>query len=474
MSGLYPARRRFWRVFRWLLGGLAAAALCSVLAGFAWRPTLLHEPGWTPPSGTMQFGGGYRLEDFLGDPRAQVITALAFSGGGKGSAAFAHGVLRGMRQMSVPAMHGPNMSLLDQVEYISAVSGGSFAAAHYGVFRQRSFETFPAFLHADIDAEIRSLYLTPWHWVWLLRGGATDDYMAGVYDRLMFHGATYADMARQGAPVVSINATDLGTGASFPFTQEGFDLICAGLAPFQVSRAVAASNGLPVLFSPINLQSRRPGCPPVTVPPPPQDADQDELRRVRYIQEWVARFSDTDRVRYLHLVDGGIADNLALRALLTIVLTSDLHRIPQEKIVATRRLLLISVDGEAATDRQLSQAPRVNGLSVLAATVSGIVIDRYNFDTLLLADSEMRQLVRRLKEARCRIGPVLAGHSCDDVEGLVVHLDLRRVTDPAVRARLLATPLALTLPDDLIDLLVEWGARVVQEDAAIRRFLQGL
>jgi NTE family protein len=210
------------------------------------------------------------------------------------------------------------------------------------------------------------------------------------------------------------------------------------------------------------------------VPTPPADATPDEQRRARYVREWVARFSDTSQVRYLHLVDGGIADNLALRALLTIVLTSDLRNLSTEKIAATRRLLLISVDGEAATDRMLSQQPKISGLSVLAATVSGIVIDRYNFDTMLLAEAEMRQLVLRLKEARCRIAPILEGHPCADVEGLVVHLDLGRISDPAVRTHLLATPLGLTLPDKDVDLLVEWGERVVRDDGAIRRFLQGL
>ncbi|MFL5284785.1 MAG: patatin-like phospholipase family protein [Rhodopila sp.] len=451
-----------------------AALLVPVLAGFGWHPAIIDNPGWTPPTGPMEFNGGYRLSDFLGNPNAQVMTALAFSGGGKGSAAFAHGVLRGLREIPVPATTGRKMSLLDQIEYISAVSGGSFTAAHYGVYRKQSFETFKAFLHADIDAEIRWLYLAPWHWIWLLRGGATDDYMAEVYDRLLFHGANYADLERHGAPVISVNATDLGSGASFPFTQEGFDLICASLAPFPVARAVAASNGLPVLFSPINLESHRQECPPVTVPVPPSDATLDELRRASYVRNWVARFANTDEVRYLHLVDGGIADNLALRALLTIVLTSDLHKIPVKKIAATRRLLLISVDGESATGRMLSQQPKVSGLSVLAATVSGIVIDRYNFDTMVLAEGEMAQLVKRLKERRCRIAPTLDGHPCDDVQGLVVHLDLSLVSDPAIRARLLATPLGLTLPDEVIDLLVTWGERLVKENAVIQRFLQGL
>ena len=43
--------------------------------------------------------------------------------------------------------------LLDEVDYIASVSGGSFPAMHYGLFRETSFETFPAeFLKRDIEA----------------------------------------------------------------------------------------------------------------------------------------------------------------------------------------------------------------------------------------------------------------------------------------------------------------------------------
>src|SRR3954453_15789146 len=128
-----------WHPLRWIAAAVGALAAGSVLAGFAWPPAIIENPGWTPPTGPMEFNGGYRLSDFLGSPNAQVMTALAFSGGGKGSAAFAHGVLRGLREIPFPQTTGRMLSLLDQVEYISAVSGGSFTAAHYGAFRQQSF-----------------------------------------------------------------------------------------------------------------------------------------------------------------------------------------------------------------------------------------------------------------------------------------------------------------------------------------------
>ncbi len=461
-----------------MLAVLAAVVLLppvfAVLLGLGWVPTIVANPEWTPPTGTMEFGGGYRLADFLGDPDAQVLTALAFSGGGKRSAAFAHGALRGLREVSVRTTNGNAVPLLSQIDYISAVSGGSFAAMHYGLFHEKSFETFPKFLHEDVNAYIWGLYLLPWHWYWLLHDGGTNDYMAEVYDRLLFNGATYADLQRQGAPLISVNATDIALGASFPFTQESFDLVCSNLAPFPLARAIAASNGFPLLFSPITIPNHRPGCPPVTVRPPPPHATAEELRRATWLKKWASDYADSERVRYVHLLDGGIADNLALRALLSIVLTSNLEAIPRSKIASIRRLLLISVDGEASADPRLSQERSVSGLAVLAAAVSGIAIDRYNQDTLMLADSEMRHLVDRLRTARCAQGAVLNGHPCDDVQGAVIHLHLGLIPDRAIRERLEEIPTGLTIPDADVDLLLSWGERLMRDDPRIRDLLNGL
>ncbi len=90
----------------------------------------------------------------------------------------------------------------------------------------------------------------------------TNDRMTWVYDRLMFHGATFADFFRRGRPQVSINATDISFGSPFGFLPQTFDVICSDLATLPIARAVAASNGFPVLFSPVTLRNYRgPDCP---------------------------------------------------------------------------------------------------------------------------------------------------------------------------------------------------------------------
>src|SRR6516225_4106276 len=253
-----PGMRRFgnWRtVERFISAAVATLLLCGCQTAFV--PT--NQPLPRDVQGMPEYRPGYALLPMLQQPQGEIVFIMAFSGGGKRSAAFAHGVLRGLRQIPV-VEKGRTRSLLDELDYIAAVSGGSFPAMHYGLYRDKSFETFPReFLKVDVNAYVYGTYLLPWNWEWLVNPFyGTNDRMAEVYDRLMFHGATYADLLRQGLPVISVDATDITNGISFSFTQPTFDLICSDLSSFPVARAVAASNGFPVLFSPITLTSHTP------------------------------------------------------------------------------------------------------------------------------------------------------------------------------------------------------------------------
>lgn len=149
---------------------------------------------------------------------------MASSGGGKRSAAFSYGVLRGLRDFHV-TIEGRDRRLLDELDTIAAVSGGSFPAAYYGVYRDKLFSDFEKdFLKQDIEAYIWGIYFMPWKWEWMLNPlYAINDEMGVIYDDLMFHGVTYADMMKQGKPFISISATDINYGTVFPFTQDQFD-----------------------------------------------------------------------------------------------------------------------------------------------------------------------------------------------------------------------------------------------------------
>jgi NTE family protein len=458
---------------------LLALAIALPLAGCQSAKVVVNDPLPMDAGKQPIYAGGYGLIDLLKDPKGQMILALAFSGGGKRSAAFAHGALQGLNEITFDE-DGRQRTVLDEVDYISAVSGGTFPAMHYGIYREKSFQTFDRdFLKVDINAYIYGTFLEPWNWEWLIDPlYGTNDRMAEVYDRLMFHGATYADLLRNGLPLISVNATEIANGITFPFTQPTFDLLCSDLLHFPVARAVAASNGFPVLFTPITLTSYRQQC-AGTRPPTAPSADpgerKDMLSRRAVIARNAERYLDPSQTRYVHLMDGGISDNLAMRSLINgiIALDDDTDSFRRVAMV-TRRVLVVSVDGEAASDPTLNQQRVVTGLGQIFSAVSGTQIDAYNFETLLLAETQVKKLVERLKKTRCEMAKTLNGHDCADVEGNVVHLSLSDVADPEIRKRLQAIPTGLTIPDQDVDTLVSWGKRLVLENPEIRSEIKGL
>jgi NTE family protein len=346
---------------------------------------------------------------------------------------------------------------------------------HYGLYREASFETFPReFLKADVEAYIYGMYLMPWNWEWLVNPlYGTNDYMAQVYDRLMFRGATYGDLARRGPPIVSINATDIANEASFAFLGSTFGTLCSDLTSFPVARAVAASNGFPILFTPITLQNHAARCGghrPPTAPQAQWAEPRSELSRRAQMARLANRYADPERTRWVHLMDGGIADNLALRGLLNVFIGFGMEDSQLTRYAArhTRRILVLSVDGQAAADPTLGERRTVSGLGRIFSAVSGTQIDSYNFETLVLAEERVKALAQRFREMRCAEGPVIDGRPCGDVEGHLVHIALSGIDDPEARARLEAIPTGLTIPDADVDALVEFGERLVRDDPTIR------
>jgi len=429
--------------------------------------------------GIPEYRPGYALLPMLQQPQGEIVFIMAFSGGGKRSAAFAHGVLRGLRQIPV-VEEGRTRSLLDELDYIASVSGGSFPAMHYGLYREKSFETFPReFLKVDINAYVYGTYLLPWNWEWLVNPFyGTNDRMAEVYDRLMFHGATYADLLHKGLPVISVNATDIANGISYAFTQPSFDLLCSDLSSFPVARAVAASNGFPVLFSPITLISHTPDCRgvrPPTAAPAEWAAASDTLSRRALLARIANRYLDPDRTKYVHLLDGGISDNLALRGVVNGgIALDDTTEAFRRIALKARRVLVLSVDGQSAPDPDLSKQRVVTGLSQIFGAVSGTQIDAYNFETLILTDRELRQLVNSVNKVRCAQAQVIEDHDCGDVRGALVHISLASIPDPQERQRLQAIPTGLTIPDEDVDALVSSGEQLVQQNDTIRALITDL
>ena len=458
---------------RWLIGVVLALCGCASFTVTDTKP--LTQAELAPPGAPTISEGGYRLTALPPHPEApDLVVLVAMSGGGKRSSAFGYGALKGMRDTMVPAAGGP-VSLLSQLSGISGVSGGSFPAAYYGLYRDAAFGKFEQdFLYQDTNAYIFGIYLLPWNWTWIADPTVgTNDFMARVYDRTMFHGATYADLAAKGRPLIAVDATDVAYGSPFLFTQENFDLICADLESFPLARAVAASNGFPGLFSPVTLTSRTTDCggrkPGWLARVTPAELN-DPLSRVGRYAVSSDRYLDPARTSYVHLVDGGVSDNLALRAAGSIMEATSLD-IASTPFLGIRRILVISVDGQGAQDASVARRKAVGGVFSLLGLVTGNQIDAYNFDTLIVMTEQLKQLQQAVIKARCAQGPVVAGAPCGDVQASLVHLSLSGMAPGPEKDKLLAIPTGLTIDREDVDRLIKAGHDAVTGSVELRSFL---
>lgn len=463
------------------LATLLLGLLLSACASLTVTDTAPLQPSELLPPGSGRISAdGYRLDALAAPGYApDLLVLVAMSGGGKRSASFGYGALKGMRKVMVPLADGPR-PLLRQVSAIAGVSGGSFPAAYYGLYRDKTFGNFEKdLLYRDTESYIWGIYLLPWNWTWISDPSVgTNDFMEQVYDRTMFHGATFADLQKLGRPLIAIGATDIAYGNPVLFTQQTFDLICSDLQKFPLARAVAASNGFPGLFSPVTLTSRVADCggrKPKWLNRVTDAQRNDPLSRIGMQARLVEQYLDPDRTRYLHLVDGGVSDNLALRAGGSLLQSLALSPAEMRRrgVDHFRRILILSIDGQGTQDSSVAQRRAVGGLFSLFGLVSGAQIDRYNFETLMAVTDLVGDFTHAVAKLRCDEGKLVDGTRCDDVRGALIHISLAGMPEGPEKDKLLAIPTGLTLKREDVDRLIAAGETAVTGSAELRAFLAG-
>lgn len=173
----------------WILLPTALAALLG-LGGCATAPI-------NPPISHTDTTAGYRFESREQYARnREDIVVLAFSGGGTRAAAFSYGVLEVLRDTEVIGRNGQRERLLDSVDVITGVSGGSFTALAYGLYGDRLFSEYEqSFLKRNVEGELLARLANPFYWGALSSPEwGRSELAADLYDEVLFHGATFVDL----------------------------------------------------------------------------------------------------------------------------------------------------------------------------------------------------------------------------------------------------------------------------------------
>ena len=380
------------RLFRLILALLGLAA-CETVPDFPNKP--LATGAANVPHASI-----------LGANPDDPLILIGFSGGGARAAAVGLGVLDELAATQFVS-GGRTIRLVDQIKVVSSVSGGSVVGAWFVLAGPDQMDALKTnFLMRDNMGALLRQAADPLTWDRLAFSKFTrSDAMRDLLDRELFQKKRFSDLP-PGAPYLLMNATDMESEEIFAFSPNRFDDICSDLGELPISVGVTASAAFPVALSPVSLKNYSyEGC-----KPPPTEWIGDELhktgpryialetyKRARYANA-LRRGSDPYRnEHYIHLLDGGLADNQGVHSLSEALVsptggTDLLYGLNTGK---ARRVVVIAVNARSDAEAGVGDNPSVPGMWKVLNTVIGAPID----STTALANATLQDLIASLQNA---------------------------------------------------------------------------
>ena len=408
---------------------------------------------------------GYRFGEVTRPGQSDdLLVILAISGGGTRAAALGYGVLEELRRTEV-TVNGVKRRLIDEVDVISAVSGGTFPATYYALRGEKTFEEFESkVLSRTFESDLAWRIFTPTNWFRLPSGTfGKSDLFAELYDETVFDHATFADLQKANGPLVIINGTDITTGARFSFTQDQFDAICGDLSKVPLARAVATSTALPPLLTPISFENRGGTCGRKTAAwqaaAEAAAAGSETPGRALYRARALQSYENPARP-YIHIFDGGLSENLGLAE---VVRAMEILKVsPDEKDLAAfrraKKIVVIAVNALRfpVVNWDTSDAPP--DTDIVTDQMWSIPVDRITLDGVEQVRDKLAAWQAAAPERRAYFAQVT----------------FENLKEPAERLYFKQVKTRLQLPKDQIDKVREVAGRLLREAPAFKRLLDDL
>jgi NTE family protein len=403
---------------------------------------------------------------------------LAFSGGGTRAAALSYGILEALNRVKIPPIgaaapssgDAASRTLLQEVDAISSVSGGSFTAAYYGLYGNRIFEDYKErFLTRNVQRGLFvRVFLNPINW---FRLGSSkfgkSDLASEYYDKLLFDGATIGDIIQRGGPVIRIQATDMSGGFPFDFTAPTFTSICSDLYRYPVSRAVAASAAFPGPFTPIVLKNYAGQC-GFEEPAWVQQALEirDTSSREYHTAKRMSAYFDLETKQYVQLIDGGVADNLGVRGPTEVIgVMGGKKGLEKMASKQPRHLAIIVVNASTPEKYKWSHVGKLPGLKDVISRTSNIMLQSYNFETMYLLRETLKELGR---------GPTGSGKAHPPIKTYLIEVGFNALPNRDERMEFSEVPTSFYLPEDTVDKIRNAAGRILFSLPEFKRLVREL
>ncbi len=420
--------------------------------------------------------------------RGDSLVILAFSGGGTRAAAFSYGVLEFLRRTEAIGPKGNKVRLIDAVDVITGVSGGSFTALAYGLYGEKLFADYEQrFLKRDVQGEIIRRSFSPTYWGDLSSTGwGRSELAAQLYDEVLFNNATFSDLDRGDGPFIVASATDISSGGRMPFNQNLWNVMCSDVNAVKLSRAAAASSAVPVVLSPVTINNYGGTCnyePPAWVKLFTQSANppRPAARAIRELKD-AEIYADGAHLPYIHLVDGGVSDNLGMRGVLDILeLLEALHdRGLPTPLDHVKRIIIFVVNSLSSPPTNWDESETPPGTIDILLKATGVPIDHYSYEAV----EQLKDIAARWNEARevRRLAGCDAGRNADvcavvhapAAEIFPIDVSFAQLADAKERAYLNEQPTSFVLPPEAVDRLRAAAGTIILANPEFQRLLKDL
>jgi len=202
--------------------------------------------------------------------------------------------------------------------------------------------------------------------------------------------------------------------------------------------------------------------------------DRTTSERLFYLANNIAPFLDSQKKPYIHLVDGGVADNLGLRAVLDRVIGRGsvwelIKGTPRENV---NKVVFVVVNAETQPDTKWDRSEGIPPIGAMMSAYSSVGIERYNQETIALLKESVKSWADEVRTQRCKGGTVsTAPGSCGDINFYVVEVKFDALKDETERMYFKRLPTAFKLAPEQVDKLRDVAHRLLVNSEEFQRLL---
>ncbi len=413
---------------------------------------------------------GYRMKDVIKQQDSNLIL-LMFSGGGSRAAALGYGVLEQFKHTPVKSGRQAG-NLLENIDLVYGVSGGSLLAAYFALQGADVIPKFENdFLKKNFQSEVINQILSFSNLPRLTSPQfGRGDLLQEQLNLALYRNATFADLAhKRKGPFAVISATDMNIGQKITFTQEFFDGLCLNLNDLEIARAVAASSSVPLIFSPLTLNNNGGNCnytiPELAILEASESDGGLKSKNIEEVKNILSLYQNSKERPFIHLVDGGLTDNLGLSSLTDIYDVMGQEKIYRKALESgLKRIVVINVNAQNEVTSEIDQSADVPGVTDVVNTIINVPIDRNTQITL----RRFREFAEQWNKNMRKIP------APDRVELHFVSLSLKDLPESPLRKEVLNISTSFYLPASDINKLKRAAQILLENSTEYRTMLKAL